>query len=399
MSLCFRTISHKFTSLVNTRKQVTKIDRKLPKNVKSSFLDEFLGLQTSVEAKTNLPDRNLEAFTDIDLLYQNRIPISIKSHMKWNKTLVKSYTKDKNKILHTDQQSLLNHYKITNIEPRSVTNLSLYNITTDCKEKENKFLTRNVTLTVNNDIDNSMYDNRYSFNRRLSDATMNTNITPNTTLLVNGTINVQEDRKEQPIKKNEDRPSRDHLEHVFQCLSRDLPKFFIQTMDYTIYSPEIIFVNNIKGTTTKGIFAYVKQVAFLRTIGHLKFAYVRLEVIKITIDPEDDSIKVRWRIRGISGMKVFFTFWKFKLWKIQETIKNADVWYDGFSTYYVDANGRVYKHIADKMMPDQDHLYDKEKEAPVVTKLAMCVGLEDLKILSSNEFVSKLKNDIMFNVK
>lgn len=75
---------------------------------------------------------------------------------------------------------------------------------------------------------------------------------------------------------------------------------------------------------SSGLYAYVKQVALLRTIGHLKYAYVAFEVIKITKHPEDSSVKVRWRIRGISGLKVMFTFWKYKLWNIKELFDKTE---------------------------------------------------------------------------
>jgi hypothetical protein len=48
----------------------------------------------------------------------------------------------------------------------------------------------------------------------------------------------------------------------------------------------------------------VKQVALLRTVGHLKFAYVKFDILKITMHPEDGTVKIRWRIKGISGLKV-----------------------------------------------------------------------------------------------
>lgn len=59
---------------------------------------------------------------------------------------------------------------------------------------------------------------------------------------------------------------------------------------------------------------YVKQMSMLRIVGHLKYAYVTFEVLKITQHPEDSTIRVRWRIRGISALKVMFQFWKYKLW-------------------------------------------------------------------------------------
>lgn len=62
----------------------------------------------------------------------------------------------------------------------------------------------------------------------------------------------------------------------------------------------------------------------LKIVAHLKFAYVKFEVLKMTVHPEDDSVKVRWRIRGISGTKVFLFFWKYKFWKIKATIDTLD---------------------------------------------------------------------------
>lgn len=49
-------------------------------------------------------------------------------------------------------------------------------------------------------------------------------------------------------------------------------------------------------------------------------------------------------------------------------------WYDGFSTFYVGSDGLIYKHVADKMMPDDD------KEPVITAKVpgaaaALFVGL------------------------
>lgn len=98
-----------------------------------------------------------------------------------------------------------------------------------------------------------------------------------------------------------------------------------------------------------GLFHFVKQVALLRTVGHFKFAYVKLEVLKITKHPEDYSVKVRWRIRGLSGFKVMMNFWKYKLWKLKEIFEEQEAWYDGFSIFYVGSDGLVIKHIVDKV--------------------------------------------------
>ncbi|CAH2068202.1 unnamed protein product, partial [Iphiclides podalirius] len=171
------------------------------------------------------------------------------------------------------------------------------------------------------------------------------------------------------------KPSEEQLMKVFHVLSKTMPNLFVKPLDYSIYHPNMIFVNNIRGITTVGLFPYVRQVALLRTVGHLKFAYVKLEVLKITPNPEDSTVKMRWRIRGISGFKVFFMFWRYKLWDMEQAFKDQELWYDGFSTFYVGGDGLIQKHIADKVMPDQDTIVDDEEKAPIAAKIALLIGL------------------------
>lgn len=64
--------------------------------------------------------------------------------------------------------------------------------------------------------------------------------------------------------------------------------------------------------------------SFLRTIGHIKFAYVTFEILKITQHPEDSTVKVRWRIKGISALKVMVIFWKYKLWNFKEIFDKTE---------------------------------------------------------------------------
>ncbi|XP_055371340.1 uncharacterized protein C6orf136 homolog [Condylostylus longicornis] len=170
----------------------------------------------------------------------------------------------------------------------------------------------------------------------------------------------------------------EHLNRAYDVLSKTLPNLFIQPLDYSIYSPNLIFENNIRGTRTVGLYHYIKQVALLRTVGHLKYAYVKFEILKITKHPEDLTIKIRWRVRGVSGLKVMFQFWKYKLWKVKDIFEDQEAWYDGFSIMYLGEDGLIEKHVADKVMPDDDkHLaVNSPLEASSVTpKLAIFVGL------------------------
>lgn len=70
----------------------------------------------------------------------------------------------------------------------------------------------------------------------------------------------------------------------------------------------------------RGVTDYAKQLILLRFIGHIKFAYVKLNILKLTMHSDDGTIKIRWRIRGVTGWKVMAMFWRYKIWKIQEAI-------------------------------------------------------------------------------
>ncbi|XP_054740970.1 uncharacterized protein C6orf136 homolog [Anastrepha obliqua] len=154
--------------------------------------------------------------------------------------------------------------------------------------------------------------------------------------------------------KNINQPRLEDLDRVFRVLQDTLPKLFVEPLDYSIYSPNLVFENNITGKQTIGLYHFVKQIALLRTVGHLKYAYVKFEVLKITKHPEDFTVRIRWRVRGISGLKVMFSFWKYKLWAMKEVFEEQEAWYDGFSVCYLGSDGLIHKHVVDRVMPDKN---------------------------------------------
>lgn len=50
-------------------------------------------------------------------------------------------------------------------------------------------------------------------------------------------------------------------------------------------------------------------------------------------------------------------------------------WYDGFSTFYLNNDGKIFKHIVDKTMPDQN--IEEKIKMPVEAKLALFIALLD----------------------
>ena len=66
----------------------------------------------------------------------------------------------------------------------------------------------------------------------------------------------------------------------------------------------------------------------------------------------------------------FLTFWKFLTKAGRQDLKG---YVDGFSTFHVGEDGLIHKHVADKMMPD-DETTVKSAMAAKVAKLVGAIG-------------------------
>ncbi|XP_054715909.1 uncharacterized protein LOC129225506 [Uloborus diversus] len=173
--------------------------------------------------------------------------------------------------------------------------------------------------------------------------------------------------------KDTNRPSEEQLLNVINRLTFSLINFFEKPQDYSVYHKNVIFYNNIKGVITKGLTAYIQNMYFLKLYGHLHFAKVKVEILKITHHVEDGSVRVRWRVKGVSRQKVLLLFFKFKSVALTQLLEDETDWLDGFSVFSVGPDGLIYKHVCDKMMPDDDLAVQKHTD--LKTQLLGLLGL------------------------
>ena len=171
-----------------------------------------------------------------------------------------------------------------------------------------------------------------------------------------------------PLDKIPGRPSVEQIEIIREVLENTLPNFFRKPLNYNIYNQNVIFENNIWQKKTIGLSKYSLQMALIRIIGHFKYVQVTLVIVKITSHPEEGTIKVRWRIAGLSNTKAL-SFWRYRPGKFKEHLMDDSQWTDGFSTFYIGTDGLVFKHRVDQVIPDDEvgnvaSIVD-EKVAPV----------------------------------
>lgn len=151
-------------------------------------------------------------------------------------------------------------------------------------------------------------------------------------------------------------------------LAHHLTNIFVQQSDWLIFHPNLVFEDRIREKRIEGLLNYVKFVNLVRILAHIKFVYVRFQILKLTKHPEDGTIRVRWRIAGLGVMRLALRYIPDQMWKRGNMDKAAPSWYDGYSIFYIDGDNKIYKHVADRRMPDEG---DKETSAlnPVVEKL------------------------------
>lgn len=350
MSICLRTISQRIlpiNGIVSTKNHSSRLSRKIP--LRTQFLEEFLH-RRRISSCQLAPKCSTDS--NIDYAYgHDEAVISRLTHQESTSIY------DKTKSL--DESS----YYGEDVEVKALGLTS-----DDYIERRMPPYTFDVPYTNISDIDLTKYSNDI-------EPTCLSDFERDAIAYCRGTVLSSPISAPVVAPSRDGKPNEEQLMKVYYTLSDTMPNLFVKPLDYSIYHPNMVFVNNIRGTTSVGLFHYVKQVALLRTVGHLKFAYVKLEVMKITAHPEDSSVKMRWRIKGISGLKVFFMFWKYKLWNMKEVFRDQELWYDGFSTFYVGGDGLVQKHVVDKVMPDQDTIIDDEEKAPIAAKIALLIGL------------------------
>merc|ERR1719228_649287 len=104
------------------------------------------------------------------------------------------------------------------------------------------------------------------------------------------------------------------LDMVAYQLTHDLINLFLGKQNWALYHPNMILQDNIRGKTYEGLQEYIKIVNLVRLIAHLRFVYVRFHILKITTHPEDNTIRVRWRIAGLGMLRMLVRYFPDRLW-------------------------------------------------------------------------------------
>uniref|UniRef100_A0A8D1LLY1 Uncharacterized protein n=1 Tax=Sus scrofa TaxID=9823 RepID=A0A8D1LLY1_PIG len=147
-----------------------------------------------------------------------------------------------------------------------------------------------------------------------------------------------------PATPSGDPSMEEHLAIMYERLRQELPNLFLHSHDYTLYSSDVEFINEILNMRTKGRTWYILSLTLCRFLAWNYFAQLRLEVLQLTRHPENWTLQARWRLVGLPIHLLFLRFYKRDKEELYRT-------YDAYSTFYLNSNGLICRHHLDKLMP------------------------------------------------
>ncbi|KAM5263384.1 uncharacterized protein C6orf136 homolog [Ctenodactylus gundi] len=149
-----------------------------------------------------------------------------------------------------------------------------------------------------------------------------------------------------PATPSGDPSMEEHLAVMYEKLRQELPSLLLHSHDYTLYSLDVEFINEILNIRTKGRAWYVMSLTLCRFLAWNYFAQLRLEVLQLTQHPENWTVQARWRLVGLPIHTLFLLLYKRDKEELYRT-------YDAYSTFYLNSDGLICRHHLDKLMPSR----------------------------------------------
>ena len=137
------------------------------------------------------------------------------------------------------------------------------------------------------------------------------------------------------------------IDRVANELALDLANVFIRKITVPLYNPLIELDDKIRGQTFKGILLYIKNMHLLKIVAHMKFPYVRPRLTMLTKYTKEKMIVVEWQFVGLGFFRMMIRYIPDKLYRRANMDAAARVWFEGVSTFYLDEDWKIYKHVVE----------------------------------------------------
>lgn len=154
---------------------------------------------------------------------------------------------------------------------------------------------------------------------------------------------------------NENKASLEQLTQLEQEFAAELPKFFNKSHNLTLYTKDIVFIDNTRNLKTQGINQYVLQLYMIKFYYNLRYTSIKVELLNLVKNPEESYLRIRWRVVTKPGL--------LKTFLLLHKLFNTESWRDGISTMHVNSDGKIYCHVCDNIDVNTDDIKEKQKSS------------------------------------
>uniref|UniRef100_A0A1I8JA40 Mab-21 domain-containing protein n=1 Tax=Macrostomum lignano TaxID=282301 RepID=A0A1I8JA40_9PLAT len=99
----------------------------------------------------------------------------------------------------------------------------------------------------------------------------------------------------------------DELNAVKYHFEEFLPRFFVSMMDYSLFTPDVVYINEMQTPhkTSKGVYRLSVDRVKLKLYYDLRYAMKKPVILRIDTDRENCCMAIRLRVRCVGGSKPF----------------------------------------------------------------------------------------------
>jgi len=152
------------------------------------------------------------------------------------------------------------------------------------------------------------------------------------------------------------KPSQSELIEAQAYLCDYTTNFFIMTLDQERYHQNMILDNRINGNIVQGFKYYNGYMGLVKLYGLCRFVTVSSRVCATTINEEEQSVTIHFRFFGLGFIEAALKFFPKQLYKKDNALKEQRIWLEAVSTYYLDSEGKIIRHIVDDKDIDHDRV-------------------------------------------
>lgn len=156
---------------------------------------------------------------------------------------------------------------------------------------------------------------------------------------------------------------------IMQAHFRKTTKF-----SYDCFSVDVVFENNFfqKPKTTKGLVGYSLAMLKMNIWCVMKYVQTDFKILRITAHPEDQSVRVRWRLSGfgaLTALSIPFQHATGRRMKPEEIQDHNDC----YSIYFLNDEGKIIKHKLDRVIADEEMKVVKGRK--LIQRIAASFGI------------------------